>query len=118
MQTRPGSRLAKKLARTLKKASVRQTAKFHHILTTDGRPDPSAVERLVHGYEPKSDTARARLGLPPLKYCPVCNHRRAAHRKAKTKPIQDEPIRRVLLGAWKLPDGTWGSPEDLFRMSP
>jgi len=114
MQTRPTSRLAKNLARTLKKASVRETAKKFNILTKAGRPDPSTVERLVHGYEPKADAARLRLGLPPLKYCPVCNHRRSAHQHAP-KPVLDEPARRVLLGAWKLPDGSWGSPEDLFK---
>ena len=115
MQTRPTSRLAKNLARTLKTASVRETARIHNILLSDGRPDPSAGVRLVHGYEPKSDPARARMGLPPLKYCPVCKHRRSAHRNHIQKPVQDEPTRRVLWGAWRLPDGTWGSIEDLFK---
>ena len=115
MQSRPTRRLAQILARTLKKTSFRETAKMHKILTEDGRPDPGMVKQLVKGYEPMKISTRSRLGLPPLPYCPECKRRTVQHHEHTPKPIADEPIRRVLSGAWRLPNGQWGNIKDLIK---
>jgi hypothetical protein len=77
------------------------------------------VKRLVDGnYEPMGNETRQRLGLPPLPYCPECKRRRPGHRhEPKPDQASDEPVRRVLTGGWKLPDGRWGSIEDLIGES-
>jgi hypothetical protein len=70
------------------------------------------------GYEPRRVEIRMALGMKPV--CSEC-HRPvrmpAEGHERKEIPIVDEPVRRVLSGAWKLPGGRWGSPEDLFGMA-
>jgi hypothetical protein len=97
MQTRSTRRLARKMALAARSMSFRQVAKMFGIVTPEGKPNPGMVYRIIHqGYEPKRPDTIRRCPVPPVE--PV---------------IHDEPIRRVLTGAWKL-DGRWVSPEEFF----
>ena len=44
------------------------------VLTEDGRPDPGLAHRIaIHGYDPKREETRIRLGLPPI--CVTCGRK-------------------------------------------
>ena len=105
MQNRPTLRRIRRLASRLAKASLtmsrRQVAKKFGITTPGGRSNGIMVKRLLDGYVPVREDTLRRCGLltPP-------------------KPrIPNEPVRRVLIGAWKL-NGRWVGPEEYFGARP
>jgi len=65
MQTRPTSRLAKKLASYARRNSLSKTARRYGITDPEGRPSKGLTRLLITGYEPRKPATRIRLGLPP-----------------------------------------------------
>jgi hypothetical protein len=99
MQTRPIRRLAAKMAQERRlepPVSYPKIARKYGITTPKGKPNPGMVKRLIDGYQPRRPATLARIPIPPVE-----------------PKIHAEPIRRVLIGAWKL-DGRWVGPEEYF----
>jgi len=94
--------LAARLAKASMTMSRRQVAKTFGITTPSGEPNGIMVKHLIDGYVPKREDTRRRCGLlnPP-----------------KPQVFLDEPLHRVLIGAWKL-HGLWVSPEEYFGARP
>jgi hypothetical protein len=98
MQTRPIRRLARKMAQEHRFTSLRNLARKFGITTPTGKPNPGMVKRIMDGYQPRRPSTLRRVPIPP------------------PDPV-DEPIRRVLTGAWRL-HGRWVSPEEYFKSRP
>jgi hypothetical protein len=90
-------------------------AREFKIFTPSGKLAGNLVKAIIDGYEPKRHQTRLRCGLPEeLPYCPTCRRRVVHKHDHPADEIPDEPIRRVLTGAWRTPDGRWVSPEEKF----
>jgi hypothetical protein len=96
MQSRSIRRLSKIMASASRSMSFRQVAKTYQITTPKGKPNPGMVKRIIDGYQPKRRSTLERCPVPP-----------------RPPRIKHEPIRRVLIGAWRL-RGHWISPEEFF----
>jgi hypothetical protein len=85
------------LAKERKTMSLRKIALTHGITTPSGEPNKRLVSWIADGYMPKQADTLRRSGLlaeePPV--------------------IHDEPLRRVLIGAWRK-GRRWVSPEEYF----
>ena len=102
MEIQPTARQIRHKASEIKKAARRmsrlQVAKRFGIVTPSGQPNKKAVTFLLTGYIPTNLDTQQRWGLLA---------------DPEPQPIQEEPARRVLIGAWKL-HGLWVSPEEFF----
>lgn len=96
MQSRSIRRLSKIMASANRSMSFRQVAKTYQITTPKGKPNPGMVKRIIDGYQPKRRSTLARCPVPP-----------------RPPRIKHEPIRRVLVGAWRK-DRRWVGPEEYF----
>lgn len=65
-QSKPVALLARRIRkfRALGGTFLR-AAEFLNIIKDDGSPDPGLAKMIMDGYEPRKESTRARLGLPP-----------------------------------------------------
>jgi hypothetical protein len=98
MQSRLTRRLSEKLSKAHRSMSFRAVARKFEITTPAGKPNSGMVKRLIEGYQPKKFDTLWRCHLLP---------------QPKMPTIHDEPIRRVLIGAWRM-NGRWVGPEEYF----
>jgi hypothetical protein len=89
MQTRPMSRLARKMASYARKHSLSQTAEKFSILDPLGQPSRQLTRLLINGYEPRRAQTRGRLGLPVEIKIPA--PKRTINDHLANDPIQDMP---------------------------
>lgn len=98
---------------------LRKSHKITHSWAQTGREygitGGMAFRIAKQSYDPINEMIREKLGLPPLP-CRKC-HRPLPHKHVAfvnvEKPVEDEPVRRVLSGAWKSEAG-WVRPEEAF----
>jgi|SRR5581483_1343331 len=68
MQSSPVARLArqiKKMRQSNPPTLYRKICISLNIVKEDGQPDPGLAKLIEGGYEPRKESTRARLGLPP-----------------------------------------------------